>query len=863
MSPDRSAPLPQPDDSPAPGARQGGSRRDVIAGEQRETPAETLRPPAATPRMPDRPVEGAVGPPKDELHAFHLTGRPEDAGASAGRPLWPASLVPYARPSDVWRAYPLLLSSGDDVAGTDGELARPLSAVIERTLDDLRSEGQDAPLLREHLGRLSWALSRAAESRDGTVELADLIDEAAAAFREGFDRSEAGDAALRDELARVLSRLPQRETFVIFGPLTPLHLHVAAVRRERARRAAAFREEIDRLLSALDALLRADAQHGADGASPGRLSAALGTAGASFVDPGKLASNLPTYRGSERLSPERRARLEACARRLADGRDEVLQQEGVHLLHAGPLPGNLELPGVRVTERLDALDAAPVVFERRATRLVDLFRAIRLARLELAGAYEPERHDPVLARLDWQGLTAAELMLAPRVVVLESADRVSGRALASFSALLRSGRPIHVIVADCTAADPSGDTRAELGGFHAQLGYLSVAHREAFVLQSTLARPQHLASGLARMARCLRPGVAIVAVPSWTGPVAPWVQLVAAHAARSTPTMRHDPEAGTSWADRFDLAENQDPERDWPESTVSYVGAEGGDETRRIAITFADAAALDPAYRSHVHVVPPASWDDEQVELAEYLRLDEDERAYRLPYIWTIDEGGTLQRAIVSRELAFACLDRSRGWRVLQELAGTRNEYARRAADETRRRTLEEGARERDELEARLTARLEEVRAEGAKEAIERLVAVLMETGEPPAGTHAAQAVPLAAPPAAAATTGAMDAAPAALPVPEQRVEEEEEEDEIGTLDEPYIDSFLCTTCNECTNLNPRMFRYDGNKQAYLADVQAGTFADLVLAAEKCPARCIHPGAPRPGDDTATDELIARARAFA
>ena len=36
----------------------------------------------------------------------------------------------------------------------------------------------------------------------------------------------------------------------------------------------------------------------------------------------------------------------------------------------------------------------------------------------------------------------------------------------------------------------------------------------------------------------------------------------------------------------------------------------------------------------------------------------------------------------------------------------------------------------------------------------------------------------------------------------------------------------------------------------------------LVLAAEKCPARCIHPGKPRAGDASATDELVARAAPF-
>ena len=89
----------------------------------------------------------------------------------------------------------------------------------------------------------------------------------------------------------------------------------------------------------------------------------------------------------------------------------------------------------------------------------------------------------------------------------------------------------------------------------------------------------------------------------------------------------------------------------------------------------------------------------------------------------------------------------------------------------------------------------------------------------------------------------------------------EEDEEELIS-EEPYIDSFLCTSCNDCTNLNPLMFKYNSDKQAFIADPSAGTYLQLVKAAEACPANCIHPGAPSPGDETATDEVIARAKAL-
>jgi ferredoxin len=79
---------------------------------------------------------------------------------------------------------------------------------------------------------------------------------------------------------------------------------------------------------------------------------------------------------------------------------------------------------------------------------------------------------------------------------------------------------------------------------------------------------------------------------------------------------------------------------------------------------------------------------------------------------------------------------------------------------------------------------------------------------------------------------------------------------------DPYIDTARCSTCNECTRINPRMFAYNDNRQAYIKDPDAGTFADLVEAAESCQVSIIHPGTPRNPNEPGLDALIRRAEAF-
>jgi hypothetical protein len=80
--------------------------------------------------------------------------------------------------------------------------------------------------------------------------------------------------------------------------------------------------------------------------------------------------------------------------------------------------------------------------------------------------------------------------------------------------------------------------------------------------------------------------------------------------------------------------------------------------------------------------------------------------------------------------------------------------------------------------------------------------------------------------------------------------------------DDPYIETARCTTCNECTQVNAKMFAYNDEKQAYIADPNAGTYRQLVEAAEGCQVSIIHPGKPRNPKEAGLEELVKRAEPF-
>lgn len=114
-----------------------------------------------------------------------------------------------------------------------------------------------------------------------------------------------------------------------------------------------------------------------------------------------------------------------------------------------------------------------------------------------------------------------------------------------------------------------------------------------------------------------------------------------------------------------------------------------------------------------------------------------------------------------------------------------------------------------------------------------------------PEPVPAPAAAPAVAAPVVAAPAPAADAAP-----------------EARSSDDPYIETERCTSCNECTQINNAMFAYNANQQAYVANPDAGSFAQLVEAAESCQVAIIHPGKPRNPSEPGLEELLKRAEPF-
>ncbi len=680
---------------------------------------------------------------RQRLRTFHISGKGMDR-AIPDDSLWPAALEGVTV-AQLQSTYPLHIAPE--------QRPRPLAEMLS---------GAENP------GAMDQWFRAAMGDRD-CVPLAEIRNQVLGPYANG-------------------SRVPTDGLLVAFDSQALPLLHAAALAASRAEHRRRLLKNLQECRDGLKDLIAVDDGHAPEAGSPDKVYASLGSGAATFFDAGALAVALQRpLDGVHAMSPERRERVEGTLATIEAALRDWPEQPAFWLFHSDAVPAAVNYLGGRCRSTNETFREALEFCDRQLERFAVTLRAMRSARRDIEGGYDPAIHDEWLERFDWQGAASEEIAAMPAVVVLESADRLANISLTAFGKLLRSGRPVQVLVT-CSGLDAGA-----LDGFAPDFGYLAIAHREAFVLQSSLARVDHLLSGLGEMASTLRPAVAVVSVPeSVEDAERAWLQLSLIFLSGALPLFRYDPERGERWAQRFALL-------DGVPATLNAV----------------HAAALSTLFRAHFRLVPDGECEQELLELQTYLDKFVDRPPLAIPYIWVVDRLGNRRRAALTRELVNLCRERQRAFRLFVELAGVRDQP--KAPD----------------------ANSAEARRAGAAQAIHRMLELL--TGQTVAMPTKASVPPPATPAVSAAIR---DVTPS------------------DASTDAFIDSFLCTSCTDCMKVNPRVFGYDANKQAYIADAGAGTYAELVRAAEGCPARCIHPGMPKAGDKTATPEVLAKAAKF-
>jgi len=223
---------------------------------------------------------------------------------------------------------------------------------------------------------------------------------------------------------------------------------------------------------------------------------------------------------------------------------------------------------------------------------------------------------------------------------------------------------------------------------------------------------------------------------------------------------------------------------------------------------------------------------------------------------------GAIQKVITTKTMCRLCANAQIRWTRIQELSGINNSHVTEQVEKVKETLAIEMQSKLHALESKHKSEMEQSVEGLTNDIISNIASGLLSDEMISIGSGTVAVT-------TQTTTSAEPPKPNELTenikedIKETTIAEvEDEEDEDLSFSDPYIDTPLCTSCNDCRNINSEMFAYDENKQAFIKDPKLGTFKDLVEAAEKCPVNIIHPGKPLNPDEAGLDDLIKEAEKY-
>ena len=783
------------------------------------------------------------------LRAFFRTGKGGGWPTADGEAIYPALLAPFRDHPHLELNYPLWMEDNDNVKTAS------LHDFLAERIQLFAPAESDARILKDNLLRLEVIVREQVKFAEEAYQGFSVLTEALKELEARLHLSGKDAEAFSADAENLQKQIPREGLLLPFSPNAPFYL-LAALKGEHLRqRRDSLRQKIRHITAKLKDLLTVERGKSPEAKSPEKLHDSLGFA-ESFFSFEEMSDVLPTG-GTSVMPVERLERIEKVVQILENTGAGFFQKEASivlskQLAESSTLDWGKTFSNSEITMAATGkvCHRAMEIFDKKMAAYAEIFAAIRTGELEIENVYTPEIHGDYLAHFSWRFFTNEEMAACPPVLLFAQDTSLMENELNEFSKMLSSSRPIKCLIVKQGGSDPTNFV------FRQELGAIAIAHRNAFILQSAAVAPTKLVEGFRTGLDNFAPALFYILCSQKEagdmGSAHLWAS--AAVESREFPGFVYDSQKDVKWGSRFDIRHNPQPQANWPEHTLHYQDENGGKSSLPVPFTFADYAAQDPQYTGLFHIVPSQFWSDNLLPIGEYLALAPDELYAKVPFVWVVDAQNRLQKAAAAWPLVLTCRERLDFWRFLQENAGVHSYHVEQATQRLREEMEEATAQKIQALEAAHAAALNAAKQEEGRIAMERLASVLLDMDT----TELVALAPAAARPAPAAPAPKTEqpAAAAAEPAPAK------EEEESLVSSEPWIESALCTTCNECINLNKRMFQYNSSKQAIIADPKAGTFRELVTAAGKCPVSIIHPGAPLNQNEQGLDELIKRAEPF-
>jgi len=768
----------------------------------------------------------------------------------------PLLMAPLYTKNMIGTDYPVWVA--DEAYQGNSDHCLPLKEILTRRLTEIGPCEEEAHILKENIERIihianEYLADKKPHLSHLTTKL--VLDE----LERQLDVSGDELQPFKENLNKLRSALPDNGVLLPYTSNTSLQLLEAAMVATRNKAREALKYDIKQLICRLKDILRVEREKGPERNDPAKLHDSLEFAD-NMMNFEELSAMLPGS-GSEIMSDERKQRIASIVETLEQGTaimdqkcfvfvDELLHNrkkiDWEHLLDSTELV---------VYEKGQGVASVKAAFDEHMAEWTALYKAKRIGELEFRNAYQKEIHDDFFDHFMWQNFTMKELNTCPYFILVADDVRLFENEFSDLSSLLSENIPVKIVgVKRGEEVTHPDQTSGKSAGWHAntELGALMLSYKNIFIAQATSITPEYLFNGFKEGLAAFAPAFFYLLNVDRNLHEDSYLWTSASVESRDFPGFIYRGLLGTSWGSRFEVYNNPQPNEPWPLHDVKYIGPKGEKKAMVVPFTFTDRAVLNPAYSHHFKWVKSCYYHDDLIPLKEFMENPDEVNIGKVPFIWMMNEENQLQKIAVSWSMVLATQERLDFWHFLQENSGINNFHVNKAVEDSHAAMLQEQEKRIAILKAEHEEEILRIKEEEAGLVMENLTSVLLDLDTSPI-----------------ALTGIPRATPKKQPAPpvedaaaEMEEQKEVEEEDILLSNDPYIETSLCTTCNECTELNGSLFKYNDDKLAYIADPKAGSFSDLVEAAEKCPVAIIHPGSPLNPSEDGLEDLIKRAEKF-
>jgi len=785
-----------------------------------------------------------------DLRSFFRNGNKKK---SISKELSPVLLSPLLNAQQIAGDYPLWIAAED--ASISESNCFSLRELLLKTLGEIGPEEKDAHILKENVERIVQFANNQFGNENKPKYFLDVINESLKELENQLEVTGDEAPAFAKSLADLKKTLPQYGVLLPYSSGASLQILDAAMISSLEPNRNVLLEEVKNLTCRLKDLLRVEREKKPQEADQEKIKGSMDFA-ESMVNFDDIAAILPES-GSEIMDGDRIERIRKTAD-ILENKTDILTQKGyvfvdetLHSRKEFDWKNLFEKRTVETYKSGEGCEKIQKMFNSIMAEWTQLVVALRTGNLEFEGNYQPDVHDEFFANFDWENFSDEELQFCPQFLLIADDNKLFENELNKLSTLLTLNIPVKVAAIKSENQVDFSNNGAQINDqlhSNVDLNTFVLSNKNIFISQSTAITPLTLFDGFTSGLSAFSPAFFHLFHVDNNGHEQPFLYTSATIESRDFPGFTYTGTLGTPWGSRFEIHNNPQADKTWPIHSISAIDENGEEKEVEMAFTFADLLASEKTYGHLFCEVNPSLWSEDLMPISEFLSSSNEDNIGKVPFIWMLDKTNSLQKVAVSYPIVIACMERTDYWQFLQENSGVNNFHVSNAVEKAKAELENLHAEEIEKIKAEYEAELQVVRNEEAGNAMEKLTSVLL-------GLDTSTVIPTAAP--------SVKGTPSKETESTAEVEEvvEEEADELISSD-PYIDTAMCTSCNECTGINGDLFKYNGDKMAYIADPKAGTFKELVEGAELCPVKIIHPGAPLNPDEPDLDDLIQRAAKF-